>query len=276
MSTTEKAYSKMNNAGDKHNLDSEVRERAKRRGDAVESLLKAAGAVREQESTPSLTLFGELQPQFHTGDKVQVRVEDGSWRGGLRAVSGIEEIEHKAGAPQKVVRVTWEDEWQAAEREGREPVGAPWPYEQVEFLEPSWTSNAGSDTPQLANVFIGYGSNDAEEAWKLAHALISVGLKVWLDPWERGVGDSILERMDDGLEGATYLLLSHSLEREISTRALRKWLVTLDNQLNARGVKILPVRLTAGDPQAIVADTKYVDFTSDWAKGMTELLRALR
>ena len=131
----------MNDAGDKHNRVSEVRKRAKQRGDSVESLLRSAGAMREQQVAPSLTLFGELQPQFTAGDKVQVRIEDGSWVGGLRAVSGIEEIEDEAGTLQKVIRVSWEDEWHAAQRDGSKPTGIPWPYAQVEFWEPAWTSN---------------------------------------------------------------------------------------------------------------------------------------
>jgi small subunit ribosomal protein S18 len=143
-----KANSKMNDTGDKHNRASKNRKWAKQRGDAVESLLRAAGAVREQQATPSLTLFGELQPQFHAGDTVQVRIEDGSWRVGLRAVSDIEEIENRAGTPQKVIRVSWEDEWQAAQREGREPISVPWPYEQVEFWEPGLTSDRETENLQ--------------------------------------------------------------------------------------------------------------------------------
>jgi hypothetical protein len=128
----------MDDPGYENNSDSKAREQAKQHGDEVEALLRDAGAVREQYARTSLTLSGELQPQFSKGDKVQVRTEDGSWRGGLRAISGIEEVEGQTGAAEKVVWVSWEDEWQAAQAEAREPLGVPWPYEQVEFRGPNW------------------------------------------------------------------------------------------------------------------------------------------
>lgn len=109
----------------------------KQHGDEVEARLLAAGAMRAYRAGPSLALFTEPEPQFRPGDAVQVRVQDGSWHGGLRALSGVEQDKDS-----KVVWVCWEDEWHAARREGREPIGAPWPYEQVEFWEPGWMIEA--------------------------------------------------------------------------------------------------------------------------------------
>jgi hypothetical protein len=44
-----------------------------------------------------------------------------------RAVSGVE-----AGIDFPVVRICTEDEWVAAEREGRDPAGIPWPADEVQ------------------------------------------------------------------------------------------------------------------------------------------------
>lgn len=111
--------------------------------DKIENVAGAVGAAspqvtdvtQEPKVAATLTFFGEPQPQFSPGDSVQVRVEDGSWRGGLRAISGIEEGEGEYRGS-KVVWACWEDEWQTARLEGREPAGAPWPCEWVEFWKP--------------------------------------------------------------------------------------------------------------------------------------------
>jgi hypothetical protein len=51
---------------------------------------------------------------------------------------------------------------------------------------------------------------------------------------------------------------------------------TLARQLNGMDVKILPVRLTGGDPPAILADRKYADLVEDWSKGVSLLLDAMK
>jgi hypothetical protein len=51
---------------------------------------------------------------------------------------------------------------------------------------------------------------------------------------------------------------------------------TLARQLNGHNVKILPIRLTGGQPPAILADIKYLDLMKDWNRGVSELLRAIK
>jgi hypothetical protein len=41
-------------------------------------------------------------------------------------------------------------------------------------------------------------------------------------------------------------------------------------------VRILPVRLTGGEPPALLADVKYADMVADWDRGLAELLRAMK
>ncbi len=50
---------------------------------------------------------------------------------------------------------------------------------------------------------------------------------------------------------------------------------SLARQLNGYGVKVLPIRLTGGEPPAILADLRYADLSDDWDKGLRQLLRAL-
>jgi hypothetical protein len=56
----------------------------------------------------------------------------------------------------------------------------------------------------------------------------------------------------------------------------REWMSALARQLNGRGVKVLPVRLTGGESPAILEDIKHADLVADWSSGVAELLAAIR
>ena len=159
---------------------------SKRHGDEVESLLQNAGAKRMEYSGSIFILPTQLMPQFRKGDVVQVRVEDGSWRTDLRALSDVEKADG-----QLVVWVCWEDEWQSALKEGREPEGTPWPYEQVEF----WDRDATDK-----DAFREQGSEHETISWK--------ALAYQPEAW-----DALVKRFDEVVFYVSYTLLDN---REIA------------------------------------------------------------
>ena len=101
--------------------------------------------------------------------------------------------------------------------------------------------------------------------------------QVWFDEWNIGLGDSIVQKMNEGLTGATYVVLCYSGEGVDAPWIGREWMSALARQLEGRGVKILPVLLIGGgEPPAILYDLKYADLVRDWNSGVAELLRAVR
>jgi len=128
----------------------------------------------------------------------------------------------------------------------------------------------------MANAFISHRGSDAQQAERLANEICNAGHQAWLDEWEINVGNSIVERINAGLAGVTYLVLCYSSAGVLSPWMSREWMSALARQLNGYDVKILPVLLTGGGPPAILADLKYADLVSDWSRGVAELLRAIR
>lgn len=127
----------------------------------------------------------------------------------------------------------------------------------------------------MSNVFISHRKQDADLAKRLAQEIANAGHQVWLDEWEIGIGDSIVERIDQGLAGAAYLVLCYSAAG-MSPWVDREWMSTLHRQLSGHAVKVLPVLLSgSGQPPAILADIKYANLVADWDKGVAELLRAI-
>jgi hypothetical protein len=128
----------------------------------------------------------------------------------------------------------------------------------------------------MANIFISHRGSDLEPAERLATLLRQAGHHVWLDAWELSIGDSIVEKINDGLEGATYLVLCYSESGVNAPWMGREWMSALARQLNGAGVRLLPVRLTGGIPPALLADIKYADLVTDWQKGVADLFAAIR
>ena len=128
----------------------------------------------------------------------------------------------------------------------------------------------------MATVFVSHRRSDALEAEALANNIRSAGHQVWLDDWEIGLGDSIIAKMNEGLEGAAYLVLCFSKAGSEAPWMGREWQSALARQLNGSAVKILPVILTGGSPPAILADIQYVDLTKNRPAAIASLLKAIR
>lgn len=132
-----------------------------------------------------------------------------------------------------------------------------------------------SNPDNTKTVFISHRGADADLARKLSEDIRTAGFSVWLDEWEINVGDSIVQQINSGLQGATYLILCYSESGVDSPWMSREWMSSLARQLDGYGIKILPVRLSGGQPPAILADVKYADLVKDWNTGLQALLRAM-
>jgi len=128
----------------------------------------------------------------------------------------------------------------------------------------------------MANVFISHRIKDKQQAEALATEIRDANHTVWLDSWEIGIGDSIISKMNEGLEGSTYLILCYSEAGVMAPWISQEWMTSLARKLNGENIKILPALLTGGKPPAILADIRYADLVADWSKGIADLLRAIR
>lgn len=64
------------------------------------------------------------------------------------------------------------------------------------------------DTPERPRVYLAHASQDHEALAKpLAEKLMANGVDVWLDAWEIQTGDSLRQKMDEGLADSTHFLV---------------------------------------------------------------------
>jgi hypothetical protein len=104
-------------------------------------------------------LFGKNETPLvpDPGQRVELLMENGSQRGGFRAVSGP----LTAGTGEIVALIATEEEWRNAERQRRRAVGILWPVQQLEVLLPRrrkrWLARRGGFSARFTARATGYG-----------------------------------------------------------------------------------------------------------------------
>lgn len=122
-------------------------------------------------------------------------------------------------------------------------------------------------------IFISYNHQDRGFAERLATDLRNTGLAVWWAEGEIKVGDSITQKVSDGISRSAYLVVILSpfsitspwVQRELSSALMRQLSIE-------RGIVILPVLLTDCEIPVLLGDLKYADFRQDYGIGLQDLL----
>lgn len=121
-------------------------------------------------------------------------------------------------------------------------------------------------------VFLCHSSEDKEIVEQFALRLKSSKNYVWFDKWEIKVGDSIVEKINDGLNTMTHLVIFLSkgsvekpwVKKELSSALMRK--------LSDNSVKVMPIKIDNVNIPTIISDIKYADCSDDLESGFDQLI----
>lgn len=121
-------------------------------------------------------------------------------------------------------------------------------------------------------LFLCHASEDKPFVDSLCSFLDSSDVPVWYDRREIRVGDSIVERVGDGLGVASHLVVVLS-EASVEKAWVRKeFTAALMRQLQDSSIRVLPVLATDCQIPLLIADLRYADCRTDRLKGFAELL----
>lgn len=124
-------------------------------------------------------------------------------------------------------------------------------------------------------VFISYNYKDAEIAERLALELVRNNIKVWKDSWRIGVGDSLIQKIQDGLEGAHFFCVIFSKNSLESEWVKREITAALLREIENRKVMLLPIVIDDCKLPLLVRDKLYADFRSNFDDGLKKLLAVI-
>ncbi|WMT92001.1 toll/interleukin-1 receptor domain-containing protein [Pelagibacterium sp. H642] len=124
--------------------------------------------------------------------------------------------------------------------------------------------------------FLSHSSKDKPFVRQLAADLKSKDVDVWLDEQRIRVGDSIPEKIAQGLAESDYFLIGISNASNESEWVKKELNNALVNEVQRRHVHVLPLKLDDAAMPAAIADKKYADFSKSYKSGLADLLLTLK
>ena len=131
------------------------------------------------------------------------------------------------------------------------------------------------DSDSFVKAFLCHSSQDKDVVEAFANKLLSRKASVWYDKWDIKPGESIVQKVNDGLSEMTHLVIflskhsvkSHWVQNELSSGLMRK--------LSDSSVRIIPIMLDEVEIPTIINHIKYADCVHNRDSGFDELIDIL-
>jgi len=124
--------------------------------------------------------------------------------------------------------------------------------------------------------FISHSTKDKPFVRKLAADLVAQGVKVWLDEQQILVGDSIPEKIAQGLAESDFFILVVSHNSVASGWVKKELSNALVQEIERRKVTVFPVKLDDAAIPTTIADKLYADFSRSYEEGFEKLIRSIK
>lgn len=124
-------------------------------------------------------------------------------------------------------------------------------------------------------IFLSYASSDREVAQRIAEEIRKAGMGVWFSEWELRPGDSIAERIEEGLSASDVLLILLSPQSVSSRWVEHELSAALSRELKSRAIIIVPVLIEDCQIPASLAGRVHLDLRSNLELGVRDLVREL-
>ncbi len=124
--------------------------------------------------------------------------------------------------------------------------------------------------------FLSHSSRDKQFIRKLAADLTENGIDVWFEEQKILVGDSITEKIGQGLAQSDFFVIALS-ENSVNSAWVKKELSNaVIQEIEKRAVTVLPIRLDDCEIPELLRDKKYADFSKSYKIGLQELIQAMK
>lgn len=134
------------------------------------------------------------------------------------------------------------------------------------------------DTNKIANkkVFLSHSSNDKSIVVSVALDLKERGIETWLDAFDILPGESIVSKINQGLNDCEFVLLFLSKNSVKSNWVTKEWETIFWDEVNSNKIKIIPIKLEDCEIPKILKTKKYIDFSKDYNDGLYNLVNTIK
>jgi len=127
----------------------------------------------------------------------------------------------------------------------------------------------------MVKVFLCHSSKDKTFVRELARRLKSASVDVWLDEWEIGIGDSIVQKINSAIGASDYMLVVLS-QASVGSKWVKDELSTAIVKTIEKGAYILPVLIEECNIPELLRHRRYANFKDNPDTAFDELVRTLR
>lgn len=129
----------------------------------------------------------------------------------------------------------------------------------------------------LPSVFLSHNHADKLFVRRLAADLGNQGIPYWLDEAEIKVGESLIEKIRDGIDKVDFVAVVLSPNSVASPWVQHEVDVAMNQEIMGRRVKVLPLMYIACDPPGFLLGKRYADFTEDtrYANALEDLVNSI-
>lgn len=112
-------------------------------------------------------------------------------------------------------------------------------------------------------VFLSHNHNDKPFVRKLARDLENHGVRYWLDEAEMKIGDSLIQKIREGIDSVDYFAVVLSPDSINAPWVVNELDVAMNYQISGKKIKVLPIMLKECEPPGFLIGKLYADFRNE-------------
>jgi hypothetical protein len=115
----------------------------------------------------------------------------------------------------------------------------------------------------MVSIFLSHNAADKPFVNRLARDLENQGVRCWIDEAEINIGESLIEKIRDGIDNVDFVATVLSINSVNSPWVQHEIDVAMNQEINGRRVKVLPIMLTPCELPGFLMGKLYADFTEE-------------
>lgn len=127
----------------------------------------------------------------------------------------------------------------------------------------------------MSSIFLSHNSRDKYFVRKLKDDLKRDGIRVWFDEDEMKVGDSLIDKISEGISTMEYVGVILSKNSVDSVWVKKEVAIAMTEEIRGKKVKVLPILLEDCEIPPFLTDKIYADFRRTFIDGYRPLLDVL-
>jgi hypothetical protein len=108
------------------------------------------------------------------------------------------------------------------------------------------------------SAFLSHNTKDKEVAREIAMFLVADDVNVWFDEWQVSAGDSIVDKIGDGLKECSHFVILWSANASTSSWVRKELGAAIAKAIESGTPRVIPRASRRPPPPALLADPRYV------------------